>query len=408
MKIGQFAKENQMTIDAIRHYMTLDLILPIKQSGQFFFDDKCQKDLESVLELKQMGFSLSEIQSLMLIQRMAKHTHYEREHFFQAFFERRLNWIDEERRRLKVMKKTIEAYLKSRDVVTGSKTVEGIPLEALNVLCCPKCQSSFNIESGELSNNHVVKGDLSCGCGERYTIDSGILMKKEDAKVSEGLNLVEDENLTAHLLTYIQETHYSYLNKIVHMFEWVDKSVEFNYKVALELGTGSGFFLRYFLDKFDPNTLYIAVDHDYERLMNLKSALDSIPKKPKILYLSCDFNEMPICQQSVDFLIDYSGSSNYGFEHKEFLFENTTKYLRPHCFFISSFILFKNFVYGSRIESSLRHQFTEKNVLEALEREHFKIEGMSLTDAITKGGRFEDFFLKGETIYGLTAYGYWK
>ncbi|MBS7525547.1 MerR family transcriptional regulator [Fusibacter paucivorans] len=402
MKIGQFAKENHMTVDAIRHYMSMDLILPIKRSGQYEFDDRCQEDLQEVVYLKRLGFALSEIQSLMLIKRMAKHTAYERANFYRAFFERRLAWIDQERKRLKQMKRDIEKHLEQEVVLPPVPAEEGVPLQAMPLLCCAKCQSELIVEAGVLAQNQIISGEMVCQCGAHYTIESGIVCAAETTPPKRDYH-----ELSVYLLDYVQETHYTYLSRIVHALEWVDRQIDFQFDVALELGTGSGFFLRYFLDQLPKDSIYIAVDYDYDRLIQLKRALSGIESKPNILYICADFQAMPLKAGIADLLVDYSGSSNFGFEHEAYLFNLTLPYLKKDAKWIGAFILFKNFVYGSRIPEKLRHQFTEQPILTALDAAGYKVEHMYETDVVTKGGRFEDYFLKGEAISSLMTTGRW-
>ena len=66
MKIGKFGEVNNLSIDTIRHYMDLSLIIPEKR-GTLFFDEYCQTDLELILHYKDLGFSLNEIKELFFI-----------------------------------------------------------------------------------------------------------------------------------------------------------------------------------------------------------------------------------------------------------------------------------------------------------------------------------------------------
>ena len=51
MKIGKFGEVNNLSIDTIRHYIDLSLIIPEKR-GTLFFDEYCQSDLELIIHYK--------------------------------------------------------------------------------------------------------------------------------------------------------------------------------------------------------------------------------------------------------------------------------------------------------------------------------------------------------------------
>lgn len=40
MRIGKLAEKNKLSIDAIRHYIDLALLVPEKRGGHYFFDDR--------------------------------------------------------------------------------------------------------------------------------------------------------------------------------------------------------------------------------------------------------------------------------------------------------------------------------------------------------------------------------
>ena len=61
MKIGQFARESNVSIDTLRYYMELGLLVPCKKGGHYEFDDSCKEDLHEILQLKEIGFSLKNV-----------------------------------------------------------------------------------------------------------------------------------------------------------------------------------------------------------------------------------------------------------------------------------------------------------------------------------------------------------
>ena len=66
--IGQFAKENNVTIKTNHHYEKMDLINPSKvddETGYRYYGENEALELRIVLFLKELGLSLSEIKKVL-------------------------------------------------------------------------------------------------------------------------------------------------------------------------------------------------------------------------------------------------------------------------------------------------------------------------------------------------------
>lgn len=66
--IGQFAKDNNVTIKTLHHYEKMELITPTKvdpDTGYRYYSEKESLDLRIILFLKELGFSLSEVKKVI-------------------------------------------------------------------------------------------------------------------------------------------------------------------------------------------------------------------------------------------------------------------------------------------------------------------------------------------------------
>ena len=61
VKIGQFAKKYNLTINTIRYYMEIGLLIPVMAGKQYIFTEECERDIELVLKLKKFKMPINTI-----------------------------------------------------------------------------------------------------------------------------------------------------------------------------------------------------------------------------------------------------------------------------------------------------------------------------------------------------------
>ena len=59
MKIGQVAQRYSISRDNLYYYINYGLLVPPRMDKQYVFDDETLNDLERILELKELGFTLA-------------------------------------------------------------------------------------------------------------------------------------------------------------------------------------------------------------------------------------------------------------------------------------------------------------------------------------------------------------
>ncbi|MEK4737289.1 MULTISPECIES: methyltransferase domain-containing protein [Bacillus] len=403
MKISKFAEVNSVSVDTIRHYIDLGLVIPEKKGSHYFFDEYCQKDVELILEYKWLGFSLNEIKELFLYKNLAKSMNYETDTSYQSLFKLKYEKVEQEIKTLEERKDKLKTALNNLSTATKiSNSILGIDLTVLNLFKCFKCNGNLILEDGIINKNQIVEGNLICNCGEEYKITSGILTAGKSFEAYKRTLLEE------YISDYINETDTTFLENIQRGGEWAKKKLmqlDLNNKVLLDLGSGLGFFLRNIYEELPEDCLYIAVDRDLNKLLFLKDVIEKRNSKRNILFICADFLSIPIQNHSVDIVIDQSGTSNYSFEHENFLLHELNYLFKPDCYLLSSFIVFKNFSINSQITTRLRDNFTSSKVKREIQKLQFNSIDERTSEYIERGGKYEDFFVQGEEIYTYSFFG---
>ncbi|WP_255287988.1 methyltransferase domain-containing protein, partial [Bacillus cereus] len=283
-----------------------------------------------------------------------------------------------------------------------SNSILGIDLKVLNLFKCFKCNGNLILEDGIINKNQIVEGKLICNCNEEYAINSGILT------VGKLFKAYEMTSLEDSIPDYIHETDTIFLENIQRGGEWAKRKLiqlDLNNKILLDLGSGFGFFLRNIYEELPENCLYIAVDRDLNKLLLLKDVIERTNPKRNILFICADFLNIPIQNYSTDIVIDQSGTSNYSFEHEEFLLHKLNPLFKPDCYILSSFILFNKFSINSQIAPRLRENFTSSKVKEEIQKLKFHSIDERTSKYLERGGKYENFFVEGEEIYTYSFFG---
>ena len=115
MKIGEFAKKNGLTIDAVRHYMDIGLIIPMKKNGQYHFDLRCENDIKEIQNLNGLKFSLNEIKEILTFKTLGNLDGGESKDFLKNIFNNHISRLEKEgleiEKAIALVKEVKEDYL---------------------------------------------------------------------------------------------------------------------------------------------------------------------------------------------------------------------------------------------------------------------------------------------------------
>lgn len=400
MKIGQFANKNKISIDAIRYYIAEGLLLPQKLNSQYEFDSRAQKDIEVIKKLKEMGFSIKEISSFLVFLRLGILDPVLETTFYIEFYKNKLENNISEINNIKKQNKLLEDKIeKTINKDSATHRIIGIRLDSLKLLACHNCRGSLSLTNAMVIDNHIVTGNLLCNCGNVYRIEDGILI---------GKNIIKNESNQLDIMDYILSVDKDYLKNVSSNLEWAYKMIQpkrLKDEVILELGSGSGFLLRYIFSDLPITVTYILVDNDLGRHKFLKQLLSMINRDVNLIFICSDFNEMPLQEKIADFVIDYTGTTNYSFENEDFLLKTIDRYFKYNVTLVFLGILFKKFSLNSMIDEKYRYNFIKSNVKRAISDLGFNIISEQEAATLSKGSeKYENFFKEDEMIYAYRVY----
>ncbi len=387
MRIGTFAKKNDISVETIRYYMELGLIVPVKKGGQYNFTNTCQKSLDQVLSFKQMGFTLNEIKNIFHFSALSRIHSLEEKNHYKQYFEENYTRIKQEIKRLESAKELVEKTLYNMDISEAeSKSVIGLPIQVLDLLSCPKCKNDLFFKEGIVEDNKIIKGCLSCQCGQIYPIEKGIL--KIDP-VYEDLNYPDEKDMRVE---YFESTASGYIEKIYIAGKWMASVAEGWTKpeVILEPGVGSGYALGQTLDYIPKGATYIAVDHNMNRLIKMREYFSKSDIHFNLVLVACDFLKIPLKEKSVDVVMDMSGSSNRAFDSPDFLLKEICPVFKKTARLYGLYIMADG-IDGREIPQTHHYLFQKEPIKEAIQNLGFDIKYETETDKTSEGGPHESY-----------------
>lgn len=393
MKIGAFARHNQVSIDTVRHYISLELLLPKKVNSQYEFDLQCQEDFSQVVFFKELGFTLAEIKNIFILKQLGKMTSLQQEKYYTDIFKEKLEVTAAEIARQTLEKSRLQRELRKLNSKSESHPFPmGIRLDWLKYLRCDKCGKPFVLKEASVAEDQILSGTLRCACGNEYTVRDGILFTD---------SVHQEDEPWPSVQTYLQHTDPEYLRHIYKTLEWCAQNADFtdfSGKVLVEPGCGAGYFLRRIYDSLPDDCIYIAVDYNPDALRPLKEILEKAERRKNVFFICCDFLHLPLAAGLADIVCDFSGTSNFCFDHKEFLLKRMEPFLKPDTALIGSYVIFKNFNPDSLVSVDCRNNFRIEQVKRQLAELGFSPDSEYRSDVVEKGGIYENYFKAGEKV----------
>ncbi len=120
MQIKDFAKKYQIQTDTIRFYEKENILKPKRlANGYREYDEDCEKQLQLIMVLKQLGFTIKEIQQILLLK--AEPISTECNNSTVLFFEQKIISLEE---RIQFYKQALKLLQTVKELVEEEKYIE--------------------------------------------------------------------------------------------------------------------------------------------------------------------------------------------------------------------------------------------------------------------------------------------
>ncbi len=338
MKISQVAKKYKLSIDTINYYVSYGLLVPSRRGVHRVFDERTLSDLEIILQLRDMDFSLQEIHKILSLYRISALSSKQDTAELCSIYTQKKEHCLMEQERLSQIINDLETRIDALDSHNAAdESPIGLPVSMLNLLCCPVCGRTFDILDVNMNQRYIFSGSLRCECGYKAGIKNGILLtpnKNQDVYDKPDINRDTYKDLPPHLISLFQASY----NWMIRQLGKLNLSG----KVVLETHVNAWFFMHNHQEYLDPNGRYIIIDKYPETLSMYKKLIDQQGYERDILYIADSSFSWPLKQNIVSLNIDFFAANEHFFYNETFLFEDIKKYLVHDALMLGTYFYFMN------------------------------------------------------------------
>ncbi|MFE5430638.1 MerR family transcriptional regulator [Peribacillus simplex] len=399
MKIGQFAKNFNVSIDTVRHYIEKGLLIPEKINTQFQMNTICLEDMALINELKLYRFSLKEIHKILSFKRITNNGNYRNMSYFRNLLvEKKMQLIEE--------KNQISNAIHSIDTNINTETYEnfeqdnrnkGVPLLFVPILSCPYCQSGLSLQNASILGNQIFEGNLYCSCGYQSEIKKGILftsnLKASPFKYS--IYEIDLKKWNPNFISLLEKSKLWMYNELTQQL--------IENKIVLETNIEISMMLPTYLSSLSKNTSYIFTCYSLEWIKTLKQSIEKLHPDLSVLYIVNSDLHLPLTHHSIDIFIDSISFSQYSLIYKESPVQILKQYLKNNSCIIGNAVFYeanskslKNIqsIYPTPNPKAFQPYFLE----EELQKHHFTISSKEIAGFTKNPGSYFSYHDENEKM----------
>lgn len=336
MRIGQVSKKYSISKDNLYYYINYGLLVPKRKGSQYDFDAQTLDDLERILQLKEMKFSLKQIHNILSLYRISGLRDPKDAEDLKKIYMGQLKNLNTDRLKIDRQIGRLEKMITDIDSLNPRRLgFTGVPLSMMHCLCCPDCGSDFELSDVDMDQRYLYNAELKCSCGYQASIKKGILLtpnKNKDVYDTPDINRDMYKNLPPSLISLFQKS-YNWMGERL-------QKINLKNKVVIETYVNAWCYMHNHQQNLDPEGKYIIVDKYPETLAMYKEIIEKQGCNPNILYIADSSTKLPLKKGIVDVCIDYFAVNEHNFYHESFLYDKLSAYFNDNTLLLGTYFYF--------------------------------------------------------------------
>lgn len=335
MKIGAFAKQFDVSIDTVRYYIDLGLLVPVKQKTQYEMDQTCVEDMTFITELKKLHFSLQEIHKILSYKRI---THFREEndiHYFVNLLTEKKAKLAEELNQIAQTIQRIDQIIEETSKSQVQEAGKGMPLSFMSYLYCPSCRVPLKMTEASIQQTSVYDGVLTCPCGYQAELFEGILIT-DNVTTSPYHSCIYDEEIIKEWSpNFISLTEKSCLS----MYKELSRH-DLKHKLIVETNVDIFVSMTKYLPLLGEEVNYVFCGHSLEMMKRLKKRVEYSCPNATVLYIVNSDLQLPLRPQSIDYFVDSFSFNQFSLLNKRLPCEILAPYLHGDSRILGTYMFF--------------------------------------------------------------------
>lgn len=393
MKIGAFAKLFHVSVDTIRYYIELGLLVPEKKGAQLQMNQSCLDDMEIIMELKQLQFSLHEIQKFLSYKRLTINMDIS---YYRNLLLEKKNQFLEEKKKLNQSIVLLNEKLQSFEDHSGSSSNSGVPIPFVPFLYCPYCKVQLHISDASIRDSNICDAKLSCSCGYFSLIQDGIIVTSNLEKSP--YCILDEDTMKEFTPNFV-----SLREKGQHwMFKELKKQ-DLSNKIVIETNIDISISLPKSIATLNPNATYIFCGSSLAMIKKLKCLIEKINSNLRIVYFQNTDYALPLKPGSIDVVIDSITTNDVCSTSHVSQITLLKNYMNQKSKVIGNYLYYHEGAYSLRkfrtLYPNAHPQILYPNYLETnLEKEGLLLEHKELIGSTDNPGIFLDYHEQSEKV----------